>query len=74
MLFEITCMYAIAIVAQLVYTCYVYFIASICLFTGEFGVVYKAHLVKTVSNNPLQSRTVTETIAVKTLKGECVVT
>ena len=46
----------------------------LCLFTGEFGVVYKAHLVKTISNNPLHSRTVTETIAVKTLKGECVFT
>ena len=47
---------------------------SICLFTGEFGVVYKAHLVKTISNGPLHSRTITETIAVKTLKGESVFT
>ena len=37
--------------------------------TGEFGVVYKAHLVKTHSNNSLYTSTVT--VAVKTLKGEC---
>ena len=62
------------VVAWLVcYTCIIHWkVTAHVYFTGEFGVVYKAHLVKTVSNNPLHSRTATETVAVKTLKGECV--
>ena len=35
------------------------------LHTGEFGIVYKAHIVKDKNG-----QVVTETMAVKTLKGE----
>ena len=35
--------------------------------SGEFGVVYKGHLVKD------QGQVVTETVAIKTLKGKCMV-
>ena len=37
---------------------------------GEFGIVYKAHLVKNISRGPHKPRPVTDTVAVKTLKGE----
>jgi len=33
--------------------------------------VYKAHLVKMNSNNPLHGTVTTQTVAVKTLKGKC---
>ena len=38
-----------------------------CLYitSGEFGVVYKGHLIKD------QGQVVTETVAIKTLKGNC---
>ena len=37
---------------------------------GEFGLVYKAHLVKIkYSENPLRISTLTQTVAVKTIKG-----
>jgi hypothetical protein len=35
------------------------------VFLGEFGVVYKGHIVKDLG------RTVTEVVAIKTLKGLC---
>ena len=35
------------------------------MFLGEFGVVYKGHIVKDLG------RTVTEVVAIKTLKGLC---
>ena len=38
---------------------------SIQFHTGEFGIVYKAHIVKNKNG-----QVVTETMAVKTLKGE----
>ena len=37
----------------------------IIMFLGEFGVVYKGHIVKDLG------RTVTEIVAIKTLKGLC---
>ena len=37
---------------------------------GEFGLVYKAHLVKIkYSENPFRISTLTQTVAVKTIKG-----
>ena len=38
---------------------------SLCYISGEFGIVYKAHIVKNKDG-----QIVTETMAVKTLKGE----
>ena len=38
---------------------------NIIMFLGEFGVVYKGHIVKDLG------RTVTEVVAIKTLKGLC---
>ena len=36
----------------------------VCLITGEFGVVYKGHIVK--------DEVVTDVVAVKTLKGKVI--
>ena len=40
-------------------------IIILCNNVGEFGVVYKGHIVKDLG------RTVTEVVAIKTLKGLC---